>query len=109
MKKTINSIRRKAANVISPDKSQSYPFVELNWATPQSENRRSLERAHVNFKKEFGRSATSDKEAWEWDREQLNRLMLEMGLEPSCNGTEYDPALFIEDNKKSDSQEVTSL
>lgn len=102
MKKTINNIRRKAANAISPDKSQSYPFVELNWATPQSENRRSLERAHVNFKKEFGRSAASDKEAWEWDREQVNKIILEMGLEPNYHSSKYDPALFIEGYKESD-------
>lgn len=89
----MKNIRRKVANAISPDKSQSYPIVELKWATPQSENRRSLERAHVNFEKEFGRPAIDDAEAWKWDREQLNEIFKKHG-EPLAR-TEFVPEHFF--------------
>ncbi|GAA0455453.1 hypothetical protein [Alkalibacillus silvisoli] len=90
----IKNIRRKVANAISPEKSHSYPFVELNWATPESENKRSLERAHKKFKLEHGRPAIDDAEAWKWDREQLNVSLKELGLELAS--TEFIPEHFIE-------------
>lgn len=92
----MKSIRRKLADAISPEKSNSYPFVELNWATPQSENRRILERAHKNFKLEHGRPAIDDAEAWKWDREQVHETLRKMGLEPSNPSTEFHPSLIDE-------------
>lgn len=92
----LKNIRRKVANAISPDKVNSYPFVELKLATPQSENRRILARAHKEFEKEFGRPAKDDAEAWEWDRERTNKIIRELGLEPSNPDTKYRPELFYE-------------
>lgn len=90
----IKNIRRKVANAISPDKSSVYPFVELNWATPQSENRRSLERAHKLFEKDHGRKAIDDAEAWKYDREQLNISLEKLGHELAS--TEFIPEHFYE-------------
>ena len=97
MKQVINEFRTKLANAISPEKTHSYPFIKnLKWATPQSENRRILARAHKEFEKEFGRPAKDDAEAWEWDRERTNKIIREMGLEPSNPDTKYRPELFYE-------------
>lgn len=90
----LKNIRRKISNKISPEKSNSYPLVELKWATPQSENKRSLERAHVKFKKEFGRSAIDDAEAWKYDREELNKSLIGLGLDPVS--TEFIQSHFYE-------------
>lgn len=91
MTNTMNDFRRKLANAISPDKEQSYPIVELNWSTPESENRKQLERAHYNFLKEFGYSGT-DEEVWKYNREQLNITLDKLGLEPAS--TEFIPERF---------------
>lgn len=91
----IKDIRRKVANVISPEKSKSYPLVELKWATPQSENKRSLERAHVKFEKEFGRPAIDHAEAWKWDREEVHKVLREIDVEPSNPSTEFIPEHFF--------------
>ena len=94
----LKDIRRKVANAISPDKASEYPFVELNWATPESENRRSLERAHKKFEVEHGRPAKDDAEAWKWDREQLNISLEKKGLELAS--TEFIPEHFFGDSNE---------
>lgn len=91
----LKNIRRKLANAISPENSHSYPFVELKLATPQSENKRSLERAHVNFEKEFGRPAVDHAEAWKWDRQELHKALKEVDLEPLNPSTEFIPEHFF--------------
>lgn len=89
------NVRRKVANAISREKSQDYPVVELNWATPQSENKRILEKAHRDFEKKFGRPAVNHAEAWKWDREEVHKLLKEMDLEPSNPSTEFIPEHFF--------------
>jgi len=91
----LENVRRKVANAISPEKSHDHPFVELNWATPQSENKRSLERAHKNFEKAFNRPAVDHAEAWKWDREKLHKSMKEVGVEPSNPSTDFIPKHFF--------------
>lgn len=90
----LTNIRRSIANKISPDKSHSYPIGVLKLATAQEANRSSLRRAHANFVREHGRTAFDDAEAWKWDREQLNKTLIELGHEPG--GTEFIPSAFYE-------------
>lgn len=98
----IKNIRRKVANAISPEKSHDYPVIELKWATAQSENRRSLERAHKGFEQVFGRPAINDAEAWKWDREQFNVSLKNLGLDPVS--TDFIPEHFYEKENTPDSE-----
>lgn len=91
---TINNIRRKLANAISPEQSNSYPFVGVKWSTIESENRRALKRAHKKFEEEHGRPAKDNAEAWRWDREELHKTLNNLGLEPSNPSTDFIPEHF---------------
>lgn len=90
----IKSIRSKVANAINPEKTHTYPFVELKCATPQSENIKKLKIAHREFEKENGRMATDNAEAWEWDRKKVNIHLEKLGFEPAS--TEFIPSHFCE-------------
>ncbi len=82
----IKDIRRKVANAISPEKSKSYPLVELKWATPQSENERYLKLVYKRFEKEYGRKPLSDEEAWEYNRKRIKELEQKYTLDSKNQG-----------------------
>lgn len=70
----LKNFRRNLANAISPEKSQSYPFVELNWMSAERDRERALPSNHKFFEEENGRKASSDEEAIAFTKKYFDDL-----------------------------------
>lgn len=71
----LNNMRRKVANAISPDKSNTYPFVELNWKSDEDQIREGTAQAHQLYERENGRKASSDDEARAFSKNYYDELL----------------------------------
>jgi|SRR5699024_10430937 len=91
----ISNLRKKVANIISPNESSEYSYIpEIKLASPETENQKALKRAHEDFEQSHNRPAIDDAEAWKWDREQLNVILKELGHDPVS--TVFVPEYFTE-------------